>query len=56
MSQSIRITITESKVPIFAIAILTVIFVVGIFVVGFDEHQFGGEVVCGTNAPEGVEV
>jgi uncharacterized membrane protein SpoIIM required for sporulation len=51
VSQSIRITITESKVPIFAIAILTVIFVVGIFVVGFDQgHIFS--VVLGEQAYE----
>ena len=51
MSQSKGITITESKVPIFAIAILAVIFVVGLFVVGYDQgHIFS--VVLGESAYE----
>jgi hypothetical protein len=51
MSQSKGITITESKVPIFAIAILAVIFVVGLFVVGYDQgHIFS--VVLGEQAYE----
>ena len=51
MSQSKGITITESKVPIFAIAILAVIFTVGLFVVGYDQgHIFS--VVLGESAYE----
>jgi len=51
MSQSKGITITESKVPIFAIVMLAVIFVVGVFVVGFDQgHIFS--VVLGEKAYE----
>ena len=51
MSQSKGVTITESKIPIFAIAILTVIFAVGLFVVGFDQgHIFS--VVLGEQAYE----
>lgn len=41
MSQSKGIIIAESKVPIFAIALLAIIFAVGLFVVGFDQgHIF----------------
>jgi len=41
LSQSKGITITESKVPIFAIALLAVIFTIGLFVVGYDQgHIF----------------
>ena len=51
MSQSKGITITESKIPIFAIAILAIIFVVGLFVVGYDQgHIFS--VVLGEQAYE----
>ena len=51
MSQSKEITITESKIPIFAIALLAVIFVVGLFVVGYDQgHIFS--VVLGEQAYE----
>ena len=51
MSQSKGITITESKIPIFAIAILAIVFVVGLFVVGFDQgHIFS--VVLGEQAYE----
>jgi uncharacterized membrane protein SpoIIM required for sporulation len=51
MSQSKGITITESKVPIFAIVILAVIFTVGVFVVGFDQgHIFS--IVLGEQAYE----
>lgn len=51
MSQSKEITITESKIPIFAIAILAIIFVVGLFVVGFDQgHIFS--IVLGEQAYE----
>ena len=51
LSQSKGITITESKIPIFAIAILAVIFAVGLFVVGFDQgHIFS--VVLGEQAYE----
>ena len=51
MSQSKEITITESKIPIFAIAILAIIFAVGLFVVGFDQgHIFS--IVLGEQAYE----
>jgi len=51
MSQSKEITITETKIPIFAIAILAVIFTVGVFVVGYDQgHIFS--VVLGEQAYE----
>ena len=51
LSQSKGITITESKVPIFAIVILAVIFVVGMFVVGYDQgHIFS--IVLGEQAYE----
>ena len=51
MSQSKEITITESKIPIFAMAILAIIFVVGLFVVGFDQgHIFS--IVLGEQAYE----
>jgi len=51
MSQSKGITITETKIPIFAIAILAVIFTVGVFVVGYDQgHIFS--VVLGEQAYE----
>jgi len=51
LSQSKGITITESKIPIFAIAILAIVFVVGLFVVGFDQgHIFS--VVLGEQAYE----
>jgi hypothetical protein len=51
VSQSKGIIITESKIPIFTIAILAVIFAVGLFVVGFDQgHIFS--VVLGEQAYE----
>ena len=51
MSQSKGITITESKTPIFVIVILAVIFVVGMFVVGYDQgHIFS--IVLGEQAYE----
>ena len=51
MSQSKGITITESKIPIFAIALLALIFVLGVFVVGFDQgHIFS--IVLGEQAYE----
>lgn len=51
MSQSKGITINEIKIPIFAIAILSVIFAVGLFVVGYDQgHIFS--VVLGEQAYE----
>jgi len=51
LSQSKEITITESKIPIFAITLLAVIFVVGLFVVGYDQgHIFS--VVLGEQAYE----
>jgi len=51
LSQSKGITVTESKIPIFAIVLLAVIFVVGLFVVGYDQgHIFS--VVLGEQAYE----
>ena len=51
LSQSKEITVSKSKVPIFAIAFLAAIFVVGLFVVGYDQgHIFS--VVLGEQAYE----
>ena len=51
MSQSKEITISKSSVPIFAIALLAVIFAVGLFVVGYDQgHIFS--IVLGDQAYE----
>ena len=51
MSQSKEITVSKSKVPIFAIVLLAAIFVVGLFVVGYDQgHIFS--VVLGEQAYE----
>ena len=51
LSQSKGITITETKIPIFAIALLAVVFAVGLFVVGYDQgHIFS--VVLGEQAYE----
>jgi len=51
LSQSKGITITESEIPIFAIAILAIVFAVGLFVVGYDQgHIFS--VVLGEQAYE----
>lgn len=44
-----EITVSKSKVPIFAIALLAIIFAVGLFVVGYDQgHIFS--VVLGEQA------
>ncbi len=41
MSQSKEITVSKSKVPIYAIVLLAVVFVFGLFLVGFDQgHIF----------------
>ena len=41
MSHSKEITVSKSKVPVFAIAILAIIFGFGLFVVGYDQgHLF----------------
>ena len=46
-----EITVSKSKVPIFAIALLAIIFAVGLFVVGYDQgHIFS--VVLGEQAYE----
>jgi len=51
MSQSKGIMITQSRIPIFAIVLLAMIFVVGLFVVGYDQgHIFS--VVLGEQAYE----
>ena len=51
MSQSKGITISESKTPIIAIALLAVVFAVGMFVVGYDQgHIFS--IVLGEQAYE----
>jgi len=51
MSQSKGILIAQSRVPIFAIVLLAMIFAVGLFVVGYDQgHIFS--VVLGEQAYE----
>ena len=51
MSQSKEITILKSTVPIFAIVLLAVVFVFGLFFVGFDQgHIFS--IVLGEQAFE----
>ncbi|MFB5610267.1 MAG: CbtB domain-containing protein [Nitrosopumilaceae archaeon] len=41
MSHSKEIAVSKPKVPIFAVAILAVIFGVGLFIVGYDQgHLF----------------
>ena len=41
LSQSNGITITESKIPIFTIVLLAIVFVFGLFLVGYDQgHIF----------------
>jgi hypothetical protein len=41
LSQSKEITVSKSKVPIFAIAFLAVVFAFGLFFVGYDQgHIF----------------
>ena len=41
MSESRQITVSKKGVPVVAIAVLAVIFVAGLFVVGFDQgHIF----------------
>ena len=49
MSQSKEITLSKSSVPIFAVAILAIIFAFGLFFVGFDQgHIFS--IVLGEQA------
>lgn len=51
MSQSKEITISQSNIPIFAVAILAIIFAFGLFFVGFDQgHLFS--IVLGEQAFE----
>lgn len=51
MSQSKDITISKSNVPIFAVAILAIIFAFGLFFVGYDQgHLFS--IVLGEQAFE----
>ncbi len=51
MSQSKEITVSKSKIPIFAIALLAVVFVFGLFFVGYDQgHIFS--IVLGEQAFE----
>lgn len=51
MSQSKQLTILDSKIPVYAIAILAIIFGLGLFVVGYDQgHLFS--VVIGEKAYE----
>ncbi|AJM91766.1 CbtB domain-containing protein [Nitrosopumilus piranensis] len=51
MSQSKEITISKSNIPVFAIALLSVVFVVGLFVVGYDQgHIFS--IILGDQAYE----
>ena len=49
MSDSKEIVVSKSRVPIFAVAILAVIFAFGLFVVGYDQgHLFS--IVQGVDA------
>ena len=49
MSHSKEITVSKSKIPIFAIVILTVVFAFGLFFVGYDQgHIFS--IVLGEQA------
>ena len=51
MSQSREITVSKSGIPIYAVAILAIIFAFGLFVVGYDQgHLFS--VVIGEQAFE----
>lgn len=51
LSLPTEITVSKSKIPVFAIALLAMIFVVGLFVVGYDQgHIFS--VVLGEQAYE----
>ena len=51
MSQSKEIVISKSSVPIFAVAILAIVFVFGLFFVGYDQgHLFS--IVLGEQAFE----
>ena len=51
MSQSKEVTISKSSVPIFAVAILAIIFAFGLFFVGYDQgHLFS--IVLGEQAFE----
>ena len=51
MSQSKEITVSKAKVPIFAIALLAIVFVFGLFFVGYDQgHIFS--IVLGEQAFE----
>ena len=51
MSQSKEIAISKSGVPIFTVAILAVVFAVGLFFVGYDQgHLFS--IVLGEQAFE----
>jgi L-asparagine transporter-like permease len=49
MSQSRQITVSKNGVPITAIVVLAIVFVAGLFVIGFDQgHIFS--LVYGENA------
>jgi hypothetical protein len=49
LSQSKEIVISKSSVPIFAVAILAIVFVFGLFFVGYDQgHLFS--IVLGEQA------
>ncbi|MDO8641678.1 MAG: CbtB domain-containing protein [Nitrosarchaeum sp.] len=51
MSQSKEITISKSSVPMFAVAILAIIFAFGLFFVGYDQgHIFS--IILGEQAFE----
>lgn len=51
MSQSKEIAVSKSKIPIFAVAILAIIFAFGLFFVGYDQgHLFS--IVFGEQAFE----
>lgn len=49
MSHSKEITVSKSKVPVFAIVILAAVFAFGLFIVGYDQgHLFS--IVQGVDA------
>lgn len=49
MSHSKEITVSKTKVPVFAVVILAVIFAFGLFIVGYDQgHLFS--IVQGVDA------
>ncbi len=55
MSYSRELTISKPSIPIYAIAFLAIIFVLGLFIVGFDQgHLFS--VIIGEQAFENLYI